>query len=247
MSYSISSTESQALTALGNVLVLALPSSVQVIQGQDNRVSEPAVPNFVVMQPIIRTRLSTNVDCYEDCAFIGSVLANVLTVTESPTIVMLGKIQPNLKPTLFGQGVMAGTKITAQTGGAPGGAGTYTVSVPQTLSSRPLAAGVLGMKQPTQLVVQCDVHGPASADNVQVISTIMRSAYGSDLFKDQNLGVALLYASDPRQSPFWNAESQIEKLWSIDINLQVSPVVSVPMQFFDAIQITLNPPVDASV
>jgi len=244
MSYPISLTQAHALTALGNVLVLALPSSVEIIQAEDNLVSEPAAPDFVVMQPILRTRLSTNIDEYQDCAFTGSIAGKVLTVTNSPPV--FGTIQPALNPTLFGSGVAAGTTITAQTGGTPGKAGTYTVSILQTLASTSLAAGILGMVQPTQLTVQCDVHGPASADNVQIVSTIMRSAYGSDLFKAQNLGVALLFASDPRQSPFWNSESQIEKLWSIDINLEVKPVVSVPQQFANQLSITVAPPVDIS-
>ncbi len=242
MSYPISLTQSMALMALGNVLTLALPSSVEIIQAQDNRVAEPTKPDFIVMTPLMRTRLATNVDCYQDCAFTGSIATEVLTVSE----MMLGTIQPLLSPALFGPGIAAGTMITAQTGGTPGGAGAYTVSVSQTLTSRPLAAGVLGMMQPTQLTVQCDVHGPASADNVQIVSTIMRSAYGSDLFQAQNLGVALLFASDPRQAAFWDAESQMEKTWNIDINLQVNPVVSVAQQFFDTIAITVNPPADAA-
>ncbi len=271
MSYPLSLTQSQAFTALRNVLLAALPSGIEVIQEEDNLVPEPVGPDFVAFQPLLRNRLSTNIDCYQDCAFTGSIAGKVLTVAENPTIInelmldsegqliispsgvmemtapaMLGKIQPNLQPTLFGVGVAAGTQIIAQTGGAPGGEGTYTVSVSQTLASGLLAAGVMGMKQPTQLTVQIDVHGPNSADNAQLISTLMWSAYASDLFAAQNLGVAPLYADDPRQAPYVNAEKQVERVWTVDVKLQVNPIVYVPQQFFDNIAITVNPPADAA-
>ncbi len=242
MSYPLSLTQSQAFTALRNVLLAALPSGIEVIQEEDNLVPEPVGPDFVAFQPLLRNRLSTNIDCYQDCAFVGSIAAKVLTVSS----MTLGAIQPSLQPTLFGIGVAAGTTITEQTGGVPGGAGVYTVSVSQTLLSSPLAAGALGMMTPTQLTVQVDVHGPNSADNAQLISTLMWSAYASDLFAAQNLGVAPLYADDPRQAPYVNAEKQVERVWTVDVKLQVNPIVYVPQQFFDTIAITVNPPADAA-
>ena len=59
MSANLSLTESQVVAALGNVLTSILPAGVAVVRGQINRVVTPATA-FVVMQPILRERLSTN-------------------------------------------------------------------------------------------------------------------------------------------------------------------------------------------
>jgi hypothetical protein len=267
----LSPTNSQIMAAVRSVLLAVLPAGMEVIQSQVNRVPEPPGADFVVLTPIIRTRLSTNVDTYQDCAFTGFIAANVLTVTETPTIVneltlngdgqllvspggvmeltapvTLGTILPALQPTLFGVGVAPGTKITAQTGGTPGGPGTYTVSVSQTLTSRPLAAGVVGMRQAIQLTVQADIHGPQSPDNAQIVSTIFRSPYGTELFAATGVDVTCLYTSDPREQSFNNAESLVEWTWGVDLVLQANQTVSVPQQFADQIAITVRPPVDAA-
>lgn len=59
---SVSITEQQVFTALWNFLTLILPANVAIVQGQANMVAEPAVPDFVVMTPLFRERLSTNRD-----------------------------------------------------------------------------------------------------------------------------------------------------------------------------------------
>ena len=238
----LSPTNSQIMAAVRSVLLAVLPSGIEVIQSQQNRVPEPPGANFVVLTPIIRTRLSTNVDSYQDCAFTGSIAAKVLTISA----MRLGTIQPALTPTLFGTGVAAGTTITAQTGGTPGGAGTYMVSTSQTLASRPLAAGVMGMKQAIQLTVQADIHGPQSPDNAQIVSTIFRSPYGTGLFAATGVDVTCLYTSDPREQSFNNAEALVEWVWGVDLVLQANQIVSAPQQFAEKIAITVRPPVDAA-
>jgi hypothetical protein len=242
MSFALSLTQSQALTALRSVLLTALPSGIEVVQAEDNQVSEPIAPDFVVMQPIMRGRLGTNISSYQDCAFTGSISGTVLTVSA----LLLGSINVVAQPPLFGPSVLSGTVIAAQTGGASGGAGTYTVSQAQTIASGPLASGVFSMMQPTQLTVQCDVHGPNSADYVQMFSTLLRSSYGCDLFAATGYDVTPLYAGDPRQTPFQNAEQQIERMWNCDVVLQTNSIVFVPQQFFAACSITVKPPVDAT-
>lgn len=239
MAYSLNSPQSQALTALRTVLLAALPSGIEVVQGQDNLVAEPIAPDFVIITPILRSRLETNLTSPADCAFTGSIAVTTLTVET----VALGAINTAAKPTLFGPTVAAGTQITVQLTGTPGGAGTYTVSKSQTVASGPLAAGLLSMTAPTQLTVQCDIHGPASADNAQIVSTVLRSGYGVDLFTATGYDVTPLYAGDPRQTPFLNSESQIERQWSIDAVLQVNPTVYVPQQYASAVSVTVEPPI----
>lgn len=240
MSYPLSLTQSQILTALRSVLLAALPSGIEVIRGQDNLVAEPVGADFVVMTAILRSRIETNVDLYQDVFFTGSVSGPVLTVSS----VSFGTIL--LNSTLFGAAVAANTLITAQTGGTTGGAGTYTVSQPQTIASGPLAAGVVTLMQPTQITVQCDVHGPNSPDNVEIISTLLRSLYAADLFKAQGFDVTPLYAGDPRQSPFINAESQVETQWSVDVVLQANQTITAPQQYAASAQVTIKPPVEVT-
>ena len=60
-------TQSAALVALRTGFLLPiLPTGVEVVQAQDNRVPPPKGTNFVVMTPLFRERLSTNVDTYLD-------------------------------------------------------------------------------------------------------------------------------------------------------------------------------------
>ena len=238
MAFTLSLTQSQSLSALRTVLASALPTGMEIIQGESSRVPEPIGPDFVIYWPILRARLETNIKNYQDCAFTGSVAGTTLTIAT----MLLNTINVAAQPTLFGPTVLSGTQITAQTSGTPGGAGVYTISRSQTIPSGPLAAGVLSMLQPTQLTVQCDVHGPASADNVQIITTLLRSSYACDLFAATGYDVTPLYASDPRQSPFLNSESQVEKMWSVDAVLQTNQIVFVPQQFFNALSITVAPP-----
>lgn len=65
-SVSLSLTESQALAALRAFLLAVLPDGTEVIAGLDNRVPEPVGADFVVMTPVLRERLSTNVTTYSD-------------------------------------------------------------------------------------------------------------------------------------------------------------------------------------
>jgi hypothetical protein len=62
----LSLTESQILTALRGFLLAVLPSGMEAVKGQDNRVAEPVGDNFVVMTPILRDRLSTNIVTFTD-------------------------------------------------------------------------------------------------------------------------------------------------------------------------------------
>lgn len=62
----LSLTESQALTALRAFLLTVLPEGVEVTRGLDNLVPEPIGADFVVMTPVLRERLSTNVTIYRD-------------------------------------------------------------------------------------------------------------------------------------------------------------------------------------
>lgn len=227
-----SPTQSQAQQALRSFLLNVLPAGVAVVLGQVNRVAEPSAADFVVMWPIRRERLRTNVDLGADVSLTGSVSGTTLTVTA----VAFGTIA--VGSTLFGPTVVAGTTI-APGGTGSGGVGTYALSQGQTVASGPLAAGNVDYTQGTRLVMQLDVHGPNSADNAQVITTMLRDDYAVRNFEASGFDVTPLYCDDPRQVPFINAEEQYETRWVVEAHLQVNQTVTVPQQFADQVDVGL--------
>lgn len=106
------------------------------------------------------------------------------------------------------------------------GTNLATYAVPETGSQ---GASLLTMD--TELKLQLDVHGPLSGDFAQMIATLWRSDYGVQLVGSQGYDIAPLYAEEPRQSPFINGEQQFEVRWSVDVALQINPVVSLPQDF----------------
>jgi hypothetical protein len=126
-----------------------------------------------------------------------------------------------------------------------GGAGDYMVSPSQALASETLYLGQRSDLVATEWTVQIDVHGPGSSDNVRVIDSLFRSEYAVDTVGAFGSAMSPLYAEEARQMPFDNAEQQVEFRWTMDLHLQISPVVTTPQQFFDQIEVT-GVEVDAS-
>lgn len=93
--------------------------------------------------------------------------------------------------------------------------------------------------QETQVDIQLDIHGPASNDNVQIVSTLFRDEYSTSYFDACPFDIQALYTSEPRQIPFVNAESQWEDRWIIDLSLQANQVVQVAQDFFDKVALGL--------
>jgi hypothetical protein len=232
--------QSSIQTALWNFLTNILPSGTEVILGQQNRVPEPEGGDFVIFTPIRRDRISTNIDVYADCAFTASIAGNVLDVSA----IQFGVV--GIGNTLFGVNIASGITILNQLTGPIGGAGTYTLSASQTVSSEVMACGIENILQPTRVVIQIDVHGPNSADNAQTISTLFRDDYGVQQFASSGFDVIPLYADDPKQVPFVNAEQQYETRWIVEAAMQANQTISgLPQQF--AGELTFNPPVNVTV
>lgn len=97
----------------------------------------------------------------------------------------------------------------------------------------PSAPGVKSALAPTRFDVQIDVHGPASGDNAQIISTLWRDEFATSYFDASTIDAQALYSSDPRQMAFINAESQFEDRWTVDLSMQVNQVVQLDQQFAD--------------
>lgn len=226
MSVNLTLRESDAFAAIGNALTAFVLAGTSVIRGQQNRVPEPVGADFCVMWPLSRVRLSQNVDTYNDIAFIGSISGNTLTVTQ----MLEGTIVNGL--VIDAADILANTSIVAQLTGNPvGGVGTYKVNNPQSLLSTTMQAGSKNILQSIQFTVQIDVHGPMSADNAHIISTIFRDAVGVDKFTASGFDIASLYCNDPRQMPFIDGEQQQEERWIVEAVLQVNPVISMPQDF----------------
>ena len=167
----IQSLESDALTALRSFLLAALPTGVEIVAGQYNRVPEPAADDYVVMIPFMRTRLSTNTTAFINA---GTIVANTFPIQYSP-----------------------GQSISTQA---------------------------------TDFVVQCDVHGPNSGDNCQLITTLFRDRFATISMATAPVTVSPLYASDPRQIDYIDSEDQFENRWRVDLHMQVNPSVTTPLQ-----------------
>jgi hypothetical protein len=239
----LSLTESQTLQALQSFLLAVLPTNTEVVRGLDNRVPEPAAANFVVMTPIMRERLETNVDGYAGLDIETLVFA---ALTNTPALgdrVTNGGTASGIVSAVFGTSVV----VLPNTGSyfAVGDVVTDSTTALSIGTTIGITYGGKTSLQPMKVTVQVDVHGPASADNAQVISTLFRDEYGVTQFATSGFDVVPLYADDPKQLPYLNGEQQIEERWSIDAVMQTNPVVTTPMQFMDAIAVnTIN--VDAA-
>lgn len=236
----LSITESMVMTGLGDFLTAVLPAGVIIVQGQDNKVAEPSSGGFpdgtdyAVMWPTLRERLETNTDDYADITLEGSIAGPTLMVTS----IEGGTLQAG--QAIFGVGMTSGTLITAQTGGTAGGAGTYTVTPPQTIAARAMAAGLRNSLSPMKLTVQVDIHGPNSTDNTQIVATLFRDEYATLFFDALDPPLAPLYVDDGRQIPFVSGENQYEDRWVLMMKLQLNPVVSTSQQFADTLTVGIE-------
>lgn len=236
----ISPTETDALKALDAFFLTILPAGVGSYLGQVNRVPEPPEDDFVIYWPLRFTRLNTNIDSAGDVLYTGSLsiddmLGGLLSVSD----IDFGTIR--IGAPVFGLGVDPLTKIVAQISGEPGGVGVYGVSVEQTVSAEMMASGILSLEQHSRFTLQADVHGPNSADNAQIITTIFRDGAGVDIFagiRPQG-DIVPLYTSDPRQMVFNNEAQQTENRWVAEIELQVNQVVAVGQAYADAVTVGL--------
>lgn len=235
MSPTPSPTDSNIFTALRTFLIGILPAGVDVIRAQANRVPQPVGTDFVVMTPLRRERLETNIDSYADVLFTASIAANVMTVSA----INFGTIQ--VGATLFGQALAAGTTtITGQLTGSIGGIGTYSVSLPQIAISQLVAAGLTNYMQPTEVTVQLDVYGPNSANAAQTITTLFRDDFAVQQFQTYGFDVVPLYADDAKQLAFIDESQQYEDRWVVEACLQSNIVVSVAQQFASIVSVTLQ-------
>ena len=233
-------TQSNVLTQLGNFLTEVLPIGTVVRVGQQNRVAEPKVGNFVIMTPIRIERLETNVDGYGDAVFTGSVAGTTLTITAVDARFPNARL--GVGSVVSGANVAAGTTVLAILTGA-GQVGTYTVDRASTAASTTISAGAKQVMQPARVTVQLDFHSAdqSAFDMAAVVSTLMRDEFAVQQFANQSpgYGVVPLYADDPAQRPFFNDQQQYEWRWVLEALLQANVVVGVPQEFADSVDLNV--------
>jgi len=238
----LSLTEAQIFKALGLFLTAVLPTGTPVFKAMTNRVPEPHETNFVSMTPILRERLETNVDSYDDVLDV-----QVLTFAALTTIPVVGDTVVNGGATASGVvTAVTATDVTvntlAQQYFAIGDVVSNTTHAGVVGTMTGLAYGSATSMQPIKMTIQLDVHGPLGGDNAQIISTLLRDTYGVDQFATSGFDVTPLYASDPKQLPFLNGEEQIETRWVVDAVLQCNPVVTIPQQYGQTATVAVQPP-----
>lgn len=91
------------------------------------------------------------------------------------------------------------------------------------------------IEQGTQLRVQLDCYGAASADWAVMLLAALRSSYSVGLLAP----IAPLYADDPIQAALVNGEEQYEERWIVGANVQYNPLISTPMQFANQAEVDL--------
>jgi len=317
MNATISPNRTDILSALRSFLLAVLPDGTDVILAIENRVPEPTGPNFAIMSPIRFQRLSTNVDGNADVLFSGTIApapasftgaiapapanpslpaSGIMTVSAvaSGTLLVGGALSGTkvaagttitrqisgapggagiygvsisqatpgttiaqacglmtvtsvvrgsvlVGAAVFGVDVTAGTRITARGTGA-GGTGTYAVNLSQAVTSQLMSSGSKSMTQSSKVTVQIDFHSidGSSADMAQTVSTTFRDAMAVQFFAglDYPLNQASpFYADDPRLMPFLNENSQYERRWVVEAELQANQIVASPQQFFDVVDL----------
>lgn len=90
-----------------------------------------------------------------------------------------------------------------------------------------------------QLDVQLDVHGPAAAENAQVIATLWRDEFSTAVFDGSPIDAEPLFATDATLVPFTNAEDQWENRWVLTISAQLNQVVTTDQDFADTLVVGL--------
>lgn len=245
MSVNLSLTESQQLTALRAFLIDILPvAASNIVKGQINRVAEPLNGDFAIYWPIMQRRLSTNETTYADNIIVGSIAGSILTVTE--LIQAESSLGPGAPLTDGTAGlILANTTIIAQLSGSTGGTGTYSVTNVQTLGAETLYASTSDALVSMEWTVQLDLHGPNATNNAVIVEGMFRSAYGTSAFSASGYDIQPLYCDEGRQQAWIGGEQQFEDNWTLDLRMQINPVLRAAQDFASTLALNIIE-VDAS-
>ena len=95
---------------------------------------------------------------------------------------------------------------------------------------------------PKRLMIQADFYGKDSGDWCAAVKTVWRTSWAASQFP---AGVAPLYCDDGHESPLITGEEQYERRWVLTMNVQYNPVVVVPLQSANILEMNVLEDVDA--
>lgn len=94
---------------------------------------------------------------------------------------------------------------------------------------------------PTEYTLQVDCYGPLSSDYATLLAALWRDSYACDSLAPL---AAPLNVTNPVQIPLVNGEQNYEHRWTFSALLQFNPVIAVPQQYADVIEVDVKPPAD---
>lgn len=97
--------------------------------------------------------------------------------------------------------------------------------------------GTRHVMAPTQYTIQIDCYGPNSSDWATTLTTLLRDPYGVAALAPN---VAPLHADDPKMIPLVDGEENYEQRWMLTALFQVNPVITVPQDFADVVDVAIN-------
>lgn len=93
---------------------------------------------------------------------------------------------------------------------------------------------------PTRYQIQLDAYGGTSGDIAQTLFSVFESPGAFDFYNANAIvGVYPLWADNPHQTPFVDGEAETELRWTMDINLQINPVVTTDIQTASQVSVTI--------
>ncbi|WP_182356665.1 phage neck terminator protein [Komagataeibacter europaeus] len=90
-----------------------------------------------------------------------------------------------------------------------------------------------------RITMQISLFGPASSNQMQLVTALWRDMNAADYFRSQSVPIAPLTTSTTRQLGFITGEKQYEDCWAVDLSMQVNLTVTTPQQFANSIPVTL--------
>lgn len=100
--------------------------------------------------------------------------------------------------------------------------------------------GTRSVKRSSQFECQLDCYGDKSGDTATMISMLFRDQYAIEVFEQQPFEIVPLYAEDAQQMPVVTGEEQYLERWTFEIVLQFNPVVSMPAQSANMLELSLR-------
>lgn len=111
-----------------------------------------------------------------------------------------------------------------------------------TVDSQDPLTGVVNVSRHTTYSYQVDCYGQLGADVADIIAIAWRSLWGCDRL--EGAAITPLYADEPQQLNVVNSENIYEQRFMLRLFAQVNQVVTLPQDFFNAVEVHVEPPVD---